>query len=148
MVDVYDTELTSVIDANEFTEEQLDKSIVDMIAAIKNSELNIELLASEKKKMDKKIKSIKLNLVKYEFYLKQMLLIKKDNKFKNALHRATLCEEQLKLVVHDKSKLPEKYFQQITEFVLDKQKLNEDFKDSGEILDGCTVETYRKLIIK
>jgi hypothetical protein len=158
MVDVYESEdidtyrdlniLDIAGDLMEHREWNLDRAISAAIANYKNLKISEEVIKNEINKLVVKINKIQEELNSNQAHIKLLLEQMDGNKFKSPLHRATLCKKQLKLIVNDRSKLPLEYFQKVTTYFLDKESLNKNFKENKEIPNGCTVETYRKLIIK
>lgn len=119
-------------------DETYDLKIENSIKVINQMTINIALIDDEIKRLQQKKKALSNNVDNFKGYLKDVMTYSGKEKVKTPLFTVWVQNNPQSLKVIDESQIPESYFiPQPSK--LDKRKLLNDIKETGEIIQGTEV---------
>ena len=87
-------------------------------------------------------KKVKQNQIeRYKDYVKSNMQLLGIDKLETELGKISIAKSPLSVEIIDAEKVPNKYKNIVSEIKIDKQKIKEDFKATGEIVDGVNIIT-------
>lgn len=123
----------------------------NIIGYIRNIELTVEAMKMEENRLSEQRKALETRLEKFKIYVKDCM---EQNGFANEkivtpLGTLSIRKNPISIEIESEDAIPEEYKNVIVTKKVDKTKIKNDFKETGEIPDGVQVITNKtSLVIK
>lgn len=113
----------------------------NIIGYVRNNELTIEAMKNEEKRISEQRKALENRIQKFKDYVKDCMENNNITKIETSLGTLTIAKNPISIEIVDEKKVPEEYKKEVTEIKILKDKIKNDFKETGEIPDGIKVIT-------
>lgn len=138
----------------EMTEEEkelIKKELTDLlqeksesiIGFTKNLELTIEAMKTEEKRIAENRKSLEVKMEKFKEYVKECMEKMEDTKIETTLGTLSVAKNPISVEILDEDKIPNKYKTQVITTKVDKKAIADDFKATGELIEGVNIITTK-----
>lgn len=121
--------------------EILRKKSNGIIAYTKNIELTIKAIKDEEKRLTDNRKALENKLVRFKGYVKECMEENGFNKIQTDLGTLTLAKSPISVEIIDENKIPKEYKQTFITTEINKKKIADDFKKTGELIEGVEIHT-------
>ena len=138
--DMTDEEKTII--KGELTELLLAKS-ENIIGFSKNLELTIEAMKAEEKRMAENRKSLENKLDNFKEYVKECMEAMGNTKIETTLGTISVAKNPISVEIVNEEIIPNKYKAQVITTKVDKKAISDDFKSTGELIDGVNIITTK-----
>jgi hypothetical protein len=126
--------------------EMLQTKSTSIIGYYKNIELSIEAMKNEEKRIADNRKVLENKLESFKEYIQKCLEQIEGNKVETALGTISLAKCPLSVEIIDDEKLPNKYKKTIMTVTIDKTAIKNDFKETGEMVEGVRYITDKRSV--
>lgn len=138
--------------ADDISEEDKDKINEELSLALQNKSKNIinynnylsDLIANadiEIKRIQNYKKMLQNRQDRFNSYLLENMNALSIKKIETPVGSVTVVKSPLSVEITDESKVPEKYKTQVITTKIDKTKIKNDFKETGEVIEGVQYNT-------
>jgi len=121
----------------------LAKKSENIIGYTRNEELTIEALKQEEDRLKAIRKQKEDRLAKFKDYVKDCMESHDIKKVDTNLGSLTIAKNPISVEVIDETKVPEEYKKVEMKVTVDKKKLIDNFKNTGEVIDGVSFNTEK-----
>ena len=144
----------------ELSEEEVKRIGEELQVALKNKSNNIvgyykdrkafiEAIDTEIKRLQDYKKAVSNQVDSYKEYVKSNMEVLGLEKIETPLGKISIAKSPISVEVLDESKVPEDYKEYIETCKVDKKKIAENFKETGEIISGVQINSNNThLLIK
>lgn len=141
-----------LMDQEEITpelKEQLEKELTELlkqksqniIGYTKNIELTIEAMKTEEKRISEQRKALENKLDNFKQYVKECMEQNGINKIETGLGTISIAKNPISVEIENEEEVPNEFKTIITTTKIDKTKIKDNFKETGEIPDGVKINT-------
>ena len=141
-----------LMDQEEITpelKEQLEKELTELlkqksqniIGYTKNIELTIEAMKTEEKRISEQRKALENKLDNFKQYVKECMEQNSIKKIETGLGTISISKNPISVEIENEEKVPDEFKTVITTTKIDKTKIKDNFKETGEIPDGVKINT-------
>ena len=127
---------------SELTELLMAKS-ENIIGFSKNLELTIEAMKSEEKRIADNRKSLENKLENFKQYVKECMEAMGNTKIETTLGTLSVAENPISVEIVNEEIIPNKYKAQVITTKVDKKAISDDFKSTGELIEGVNIITTK-----
>lgn len=139
-------------DTEDLTEEEVEQIGLQLVEALQTKSTNIIAYYQEQNTIlnaiEEQIKRLteykritKNKIDRYKEYVKTNMEALGIDKIQNELGTLQIAKSPISVEIVDPEKVPEEYKQEVTEVKILKDKIKNDFKATGEIIDGVRIIT-------
>ena len=111
------------------------------IAYVRNMELTIEAMKSEEKRISEQRKLKENKLVKFKEYVKECMETNGITKIETGLGTMSIAKNPLSVEIINEDEVPGEYKTEVVTVKIDKIKIKNNFKETGEIPAGVNILT-------
>ena len=141
-----------LMDQEEITpelKEQLEKELTELlkkksqniIGYTKNIELTIEAMKTEEKRISEQRKALENKLDNFKQYVKECMEQNGIKKIETGLGTVSIAKNPISVEIENEEEVPDEFKTTITTTKIDKTKIKDNFKETGEIPDGVKINT-------
>ena len=125
----------------EALQNELAKKSANIIAYALNKTSLIDAIDEQIKRLQdyKKTEENKLN--RYKEYVKENMQALNITKIETPVGKIQVAKSPISIDIIDENKIPQEYKTEVTTIKIDKNKIKENFKETGEIIDGVKINT-------
>lgn len=123
--------------------ELLQEKSENIIGFTKNLELTIEAMKTEEKRIAENRKSLEVKMEKFKEYVKECMEKMEDTKIETTLGTLSVAKNPISVEILDEDKIPNKYKTQVITTKVDKKAIADDFKATGELIEGANIITTK-----
>lgn len=142
-------ELMNIDDITEENREQIKTELTELlqkksnniIGYTKNIELTINAMKEEEKRISDNRKVLENKLDSFKKYVKECMENNGIEKVQTELGSLLIAKSPLSIDIEDETKVPEEYKQEVITYKIDKNKIKDNFKATGEMLEGIKYNT-------
>lgn len=116
----------------------------NIIGYTKNLELTIEAMKQEEKRISDNRKHLENRLSNFKDYVKNCMLQSNIDKVTTEIGTLSIAKSPISVEITDVDKIPEEYKNIVYDVRINKKKIADDFKATGEIIDGVKIITDNK----
>ena len=142
----------SLMESEEITEEDkakikeeltllLQQKSQNTIAYVRNMELTIEAMKSEEKRISEQRKLKENKLVKFKEYVKECMETNGITKIETGLGTMSIAKNPLSVEIINEDEVADEYKEKVVTVKIDKTKIKNNFKETGEIPAGVNILT-------
>ena len=129
--------------------EQLEKELTELlkqksqniIGYTKNIELTIEAMKTEEKRISEQRNALENKLDNFKQYVKECMEQNGINKIETGLGTISIAKNPISVEIENEEEVPNEFKTIITTTKIDKTKIKDNFKETGEIPDGVKINT-------
>lgn len=129
--------------------EQLEKELTELlqqksqniIGYTKNIELTIEAMKTEEKRISEQRKALENKLDNFKQYVKECMEQNGIKKIETGLGIISIAKNPISIEIENEEEVPDEFKTVITTTKIDKTKIKDNFKETGEIPDGVRINT-------
>ena len=129
--------------------EQLEKELTELlqqksqniIGYTKNIELTIEAMKTEEKRISEQRKELDNKLDNFKQYVKECMEQNEIKKIETGLGTISIAKNPISIEIENEEEVPDEFKTIITTTKIDKTKIKDNFKETGEIPDGVKINT-------
>ena len=144
--------IPTIMEQEEITpelKEQLEKELTELlqqksqniIGYTKNIELAIEAMKTEEKRISEQRKALENKLDNFKQYVKECMEQNGIKKSETGLGTNSIAKNPISVEIENEEKVPNEFKTIITTTKIDKTKIKDNFKETGEIPDGVKINT-------
>ena len=144
--------IPTIMEQEEITpelKEQLEKELTELlqqksqniIGYTKNIELTIEAMKTEEKRISEQRKALENKLDNFKQYVKECMEKKGIKKIETGLGTISIAKNPISIEIENEEKVPDEFKTVITTTKIDKTKIKDNFKETGEIPEGVKINT-------
>ena len=144
--------IPTIMEQEEITpelKEQLEKELTELlqqksqniIGYTKNIELTIEAMKTEEKRISEQRKVLENKLANFKQYVKECMEQNSIKKIETGLGTISIAKNPISIEIENEEKVPDEFKTVITTTKIDKTKIKDNFKETGEIPDGVKINT-------
>ena len=144
--------IPTIMEQEEITpelKEQLEKELTELlkqksqniIGYTKNIELTIEAMKTEEKRISEQRKVLENKLDNFKQYVKECMEQNGIKKIETVLGTISIAKNPISVEIENEEKVPDEFKTIITTTKIDKTKIKDNFKETGEIPDGVKINT-------
>lgn len=119
----------------------LHKKSQNIIGYTRNIELTIEAMKSEEKRISEQRKVLENKLDKFKEYVKECMENNGITKIETSLGTLSIAKSPTSVEIVSEDEVPSEFKQEITTIKIDKTKIKDNFKETGEIPAGVNIIT-------
>lgn len=119
----------------------LQNKSANIIAYYQNEMALLDGIDAEIKRLQEYKKATQNKVERYKDYVKSNMELLGIDKIETALGKISIAKSPISVEVVDVDKIPNQYKIVVSDIKVDKQKIKEDFKNTGEIVDGVNIIT-------
>lgn len=113
----------------------------NIIGHIRNMELTAEAMKSEEKRISERRKQIENHVVKFKEYVKNCMENNGILKIETALGTLSTAKSPISVEIINESVIPDEYKTEVVTIKVDKKKIADNFKATGELIEGVIIHT-------
>lgn len=113
----------------------------NVIGYTKNIELTINAMKEEEKRISDNRKSLENKLSKFKDYVKECMENNGISKVETGIGTLSIAKSPLSVEIVNEDEIPAEYKQEIVTFKTDKKAIADNFKTTGEIINGVIIHT-------
>ena len=129
--------------------EQLEKELTELlqqksqniIGYTKNIELTIEAMKTEEKRISEQRKVLENKLDNFKQYVKECMEQNGIKKIETGLGIISIAKNPISIEIENEEEVPDEFKTVITTTKIDKTKIKDNFKETGEIPEGVKINT-------
>ena len=129
--------------------EQLEKELTELlqqksqniIGYTKNIELTIEAMKTEERRISEQRKALENKLDNFKQYVKECMEQNGIKKIETGLGIISIAKNPISIEIENEEEVPDEFKTVITTTKIDKTKIKDKFKETGEIPDGVRINT-------
>lgn len=111
----------------------------NIIGYVRNIELTIDAMKSEEKRLSDKRKGLENNLTKFKQYVKDCMETNGIKKIETGLGNLSIAKSPISVEIINEDEIPSEYKEEIVTVKIDKKKIADDFKSTGELINGVVI---------
>lgn len=134
------TEDEQKIISNQLNQALQEKS-TNIIAYYENLNILQEGISNEIKRLQEYKKQVETRIENYKSYIKENMKILNIDKIETPLGKISIAKSPISCEILDEEKIPSKYKSIVQTTKIDKKAIIDDFKATGEIVDGVQMNT-------
>ena len=123
--------------------ELLQEKSENIIGFTKNLELSIEAMKTEEKRIAENRKGLESKLENFKQYVKECMEKMDNTKIETTLGTLSVAKNPISVEILDEDKIPNKYKTQVITTKVDKKAIADDFKATGELIEGANIITTK-----
>lgn len=142
----------ALMESEEITEEDKNKIEAELtmllqeksqniIGYLRNNELTIEAMKAEEKRISDVRKALENRNSKFKEYVKECMENNGITKIETGLGTISIAKSPVSVEIINEEAIPSEFKQEIVTVKIDKMKIKENFKETGEIPDGVNIIT-------
>lgn len=120
---------------------QLQEKGSNIIGYAKNIELTIEAKKTEEKRIAESRKSDERKLENFKKYVKENMERLGITKLETELGTLSIAKSPLSVEITNEDEIPSEFKQEIKTIKIDKKKIADNFKATGELIEGAIIHT-------
>lgn len=113
----------------------------NIIGYIRNMELTAEAMKNEEKRISERRKQIENHVVRFKEYVKDCMENNGILKIETGLGTLSTAKSPISVEVVNESIIPDEYKTEIITTKVDKKKIADNFKLTGELIEGVIIHT-------
>ena len=113
----------------------------NIIGYAKNIEITIDAMKGEEKRLSDRRKSLENMLVRYKDYVKECMEANSFTKIETGLGTLSIAKNPISVVIENEDAVPNDFKTEVKTIKIDKTKIKDNFKETGEIPDGVRILT-------
>ena len=113
----------------------------NIIGYTKNIELTISAMKEEEKRMSDNRKSLENKLINFKKYVKECMERNNITKIETALGTLSIAKSPTSVEILNEDEIPSEFKQEVVTVKIDKTKIKNYFKETGEIPKGTNIVT-------
>ena len=121
--------------------ELLEQKSQNIIGYTKNLELTIEAMKTEEKRIAEQRKILENRLENFKTYVKECMEQNGFPKIRTTLGTISVVKNPISVEIINEDEVPDEFKTIITTTKIDKTKIKDNFKETGEIPDGVKINT-------
>lgn len=121
--------------------ELLQQKSQNIIGYTKNIELTIEAMKTEEKRISEQRKVLENKLDNFKQYVKECMEQNGINKIETGLGTISIANNPISVEIENEEEVPDEFKAVITTTKIDKTKIKDNFKETGEIPKGVKINT-------
>ncbi|MFR2207236.1 MAG: siphovirus Gp157 family protein [Clostridia bacterium] len=129
--------------------EQLEKELTELlqqksqniIGYTKNIELTIEAMKTEERRISEQRKALENKLDNFKQYVKECMEQNGIKKIETGLGIISIAKNPISIEIENEEEVPDEFKTIITTTKIDKTKIKDNFKETGEIPNGIKINT-------
>ena len=144
--------IPTIMEQEEMTPElkdQLEKELTELlhqksqniIGYTKNIELTIEAMKTEEKRISGQRKVLENKLDNFKQYVKECMEQNEIKKIETSLGTISIAKNPISVEIENEEEVPNEFKTIITTTKIDKTKIKDNFKQTGEIPEGVKINT-------
>lgn len=119
----------------------LQNKSANIIAYYQNEMALLDGIDAEIKRLQEYKKATQNKVERYKDYVKSNMELLGIDKIETALGKISIAKSPISVEVVDVDKIPNQYKIIVSDIKVDKQKIKDDFKSTGELIDGVNIIT-------
>lgn len=119
----------------------LQNKSANIIAYYQNEMALLDGIDAEIKRLQEYKKATQNKVERYKNYVKSNMELLGIDKIETALGKISIAKSPISVEVVDVDKIPNQYKIIVSDIKVDKQKIKNDFKNTGELIDGVNIIT-------
>lgn len=142
----------ALMESEEITEEDKNKIEAELtmllqeksqniIGYLRNNELTIEAMKAEEKRISDVRKALENRNSKFKEYVKECMENNGITKIETGLGTISIAKSPVSVEIINEEAIPSEFKQEIVTVKIDKIKIKDNFKETGEIPDGVNIIT-------
>ena len=142
----------ALMDNEEITEEEkkkiedelivlLQQKSQNIIGYTKNIELTINAMKEEEKRISENRKALENKMIRFKEYVKECMENNGITKIETSLGTLSIAKSPTSVEIVSEDEVPSEFKQEITTIKIDKTKIKDNFKETGEIPAGVNIIT-------
>ena len=112
-----------------------------IIGYSKNIELTINAMKEEEERISSDRKILENRLKNFKEYVKNCMENNGIQKVETSLGSLTIAKSPISIEVVDEEKIPDEYKTEVISIKVDKKKIADNFKNTGELISGVEIHT-------
>jgi len=112
-----------------------------IIGYSKNIELTINAMKEEEERISSDRKILENRLKNFKEYVKNCMENNGIQKVETSLGSLTIAKSPISIEVVDEEKIPDEYKTEVISIKVDKKKITDNFKNTGELISGVEIHT-------
>lgn len=121
--------------------ELLQQKSQNIIGYTKNIELTIEAMKTEEKRISEQRKALENKLDNFKQYVKECMEQNGIKKIETGLGIISIAKNPISVEIENEEEVPKEFKTIITTTRIDKTKIKDNFKETGEIPEGVKINT-------
>lgn len=113
----------------------------NVIGYVRNMELTIDAMKNEEKRLSDKRKVLENTLTRFKQYVKDCMENNGITKIETGLGNLSIAKSPISVEIINEDEIPSEYKTEVVTVKVDKKKIADDFKSTGEIINGVIVHT-------
>lgn len=142
----------ALMESDELTEENkeqikeeltmlLQQKSQNIIGYIRNMELTIDAMKSEEKRISERRKQIENQVSNFKEYVKNCMENNGILKIETGLGTLSTAKSPISVEIINEDIIPDEYKTEVVTVKVDKKKIADNFKSTGEVIDGVVIHT-------
>lgn len=115
----------------------------NIIGYVKNIELTIDAMKNEEDRLSKQRKTLENRVSTFKDYVKDCMESSGFKKIETALGTISVAQNPISVDVINENEVPDEFKTEIVTVKVDKTKIKDNFKATGEIPDGVNIITQK-----
>lgn len=113
----------------------------NIIGYIRNMELTAEAMKNEEKRISERRKQIENHIVRFKEYVKDCMENNGILKIETGLGTLSTAKSPISIEIINESAIPDEYKTEVVTTKVDKKKIADNFKVTGELIEGVIIHT-------
>lgn len=113
----------------------------NVIGYARNTELMINVMKEEEKRLEENRKNLEKQLTKFKEYVKECMERNNITKIDTGLGSLTIAKNPASVEIINEDEIPEEYKTEVVTVKIDKTKIKNNFKETGEMPNGVNILT-------
>ena len=122
----------------------LENKSKNIIGYIRNTDLTIEAMKQEEKRIAELRKSLERKQENFKTYVKECMLQSNLDKVTTEIGVLSVAKNPISVEILNEEQVPNEFKTVVTEVKIDKKKIADNFKATGEIPEGTKINTENK----
>ena len=113
----------------------------NVIGYVRNIELTIDAMKNEEKRLSDKRKGLENTLTRFKQYVKDCMENNGITKIETGLGNLSIAKSPISVEIINEDEIPSEYKAEVVTVKIDKKKIADDFKSTGELINGVIIHT-------
>ena len=113
----------------------------NVIGYVRNVELTIDAMKNEEKRLSDKRKVLENTLTRFKQYVKDCMENNGITKIETGLGNLSIAKSPISVEIINEDEIPSEYKTEVVTVKIDKKKIADDFKSTGELISGVIIHT-------
>lgn len=113
----------------------------NIIGYIRNNELTIEAMKNEEKRISEQRKALENRTIKFKEYVKECMENGGFLKIETELGTLSIAKSPMSVEIINEDEIPAEFKQEVITTKIDKKKIADNFKSTGELINGVIIHT-------